>query len=76
MLSLWKNAPCCDALIKAGISKVVVAAQDPDLRVNGRGIKRLRAAGLCVVENVCKEEALDIMKDSSMFVSFLDHMSH
>ena len=57
-----KTPPCCDALIKAGISKVVVAAQDPDLRVNGRGIKRLRAAGLCVVENVCKEEASDIMR--------------
>ena len=57
-----KTPPCCDALIKAGISKVVVAAQDPDLRVNGRGIKRLRTAGLCVVENVCKEEASDIMR--------------
>ena len=57
-----KTPPCCDALIKAGISKVVVAAQDPDLRVNGRGIKRLRAAGLSVVENVCKEEALNIMQ--------------
>ena len=57
-----KTPPCCDALIKAGISKVVVATQDPDLRVNGRGIKRLREAGVGVVENICKEEALDIMK--------------
>ena len=57
-----KTPPCCDALIEAGISKVVVATQDPDLRVDGRGIKRLRAAGVSVVENVCKEEALNIMQ--------------
>ena len=57
-----KTPPCCDALIKAGVSKVVVAVKDPDLRVDGRGIKRLRAAGVRVVENVCKEEALEIMQ--------------
>jgi len=57
-----KTPPCCDALIKAGISKVVVAVKDPDSRVDGRGIKRLREAGLRVLENVCKEEALDIMQ--------------
>ena len=57
-----KTPPCCDALIKAGISKVVVAVKDPDPRVDGRGIKRLRGAGLRVLENVCEEEALDIMR--------------
>ena len=57
-----KTPPCCDALIEAGISKVVVVIKDPDLRVDGRGIKRLRAAGVRVVENVCTEEALDIMQ--------------
>ena len=57
-----KTPPCCDALIKAGISKVVVAIKDPDSRVDGLGIQRLRAAGVRVVENICKEEALNIMQ--------------
>ena len=41
-----RTAPCCDALIEAGIAKVVVAIQDPNPLVAGRGIARLRAAGI------------------------------
>ena len=43
-----RTPPCCDALIEAGIVRVVVAAQDPNPRVAGQGIARLRAAGLAV----------------------------
>ncbi len=49
--------PCADALIKAGIARVVTAAHDPDPRVNGAGIARLRAAGLDVTEGVLAAEA-------------------
>ncbi len=38
--------PCCDALIDAGIHRVLVAQQDPNLLVAGQGIARLRAAGI------------------------------
>jgi diaminohydroxyphosphoribosylaminopyrimidine deaminase / 5-amino-6-(5-phosphoribosylamino)uracil reductase len=41
-----RTPPCCDALIEAGIAKVVVAIEDPNPQVAGRGIARLRAAGV------------------------------
>ena len=41
-----RTGPCCDALIAAGIKKVVVSIQDPNPLVSGQGIARLRAAGV------------------------------
>lgn len=52
-----KTGPCCDALIAAGIQRVVVAMQDPNPLVAGRGIKRMREAGLQVDCGVLKREA-------------------
>ena len=52
------RGPCCtDTLIAAGIARVVVAAQDPDARTDGKGIARLRAAGIEVIEGVLPAEA-------------------
>ena len=43
-----RTGPCCDALIHAGVSRVVVTQQDPNPQVAGQGIARLRAAGIQV----------------------------
>jgi diaminohydroxyphosphoribosylaminopyrimidine deaminase/5-amino-6-(5-phosphoribosylamino)uracil reductase len=52
-----RTPPCCDALIRAGVARVVVAMRDPDARVNGRGLQRLRAAGITVEEGLFGAEA-------------------
>lgn len=52
-----QTGPCAQALIDAGIARVVVACEDPDARVAGGGIARLRAAGIEVVTGVCAAEA-------------------
>lgn len=49
--------PCCRALVRAGIRRVVVGCIDPDPRVNGRGLANLREAGIEVVEGCLADEA-------------------
>ncbi|MBK0110554.1 MULTISPECIES: bifunctional diaminohydroxyphosphoribosylaminopyrimidine deaminase/5-amino-6-(5-phosphoribosylamino)uracil reductase RibD [unclassified Delftia] len=41
-----RTGPCCDALVEAGIGKVVASLADPNPRVGGQGFERLRAAGV------------------------------
>ena len=43
-----RTPPCCDALIAAGVARVIVALQDPNPLVGGQGLARLRAAGIQV----------------------------
>jgi diaminohydroxyphosphoribosylaminopyrimidine deaminase/5-amino-6-(5-phosphoribosylamino)uracil reductase len=52
-----KTPPCCDALIKAGVSRVVVAMQDPNPLVSGRGLEKLKVAGIEVICGVLQEDA-------------------
>ena len=52
-----RTPPCCDALIAAGVRRVVVAMQDPNPQVAGRGLYRLQQAGLEVSHGLMMAEA-------------------
>lgn len=53
-----KTPPCADALIAAGVKRVVIGCPDPDPRVAGQGITRLRAAGIEVIEDILHDQAV------------------
>ena len=55
-----KTPPCCDALIKAGVRRVVAAMLDPNPLVSGRGLEKLKAAGIEVSIGVLQEDAQKI----------------
>lgn len=52
-----RTPPCADALIKAGVAKVVIAMQDPNPLVSGQGVAQLRAAGITVLTDLMSEHA-------------------
>jgi len=52
-----RTPPCADALVAAGIARVVIACADPNPRVNGGGVARLRAAGVEVQSGLMAEAA-------------------
>lgn len=51
-----QTGPCTDALVAAGVIRVVIGATDPDPRVDGGGIARLRAAGIAVTDGLLRAE--------------------
>lgn len=55
-----RTGPCADALIRAKVGRVVAATVDPNPQVSGRGLERIRAAGIAVGVGVCEEEAREL----------------
>ncbi len=71
-----KTPPCADLIIKKGIKRVVIAMRDVNPIVAGNGIKKLKNAGVEVIENVLEKEAKDLnevfiknMKENKPFVA-------
>lgn len=65
-----RTPPCADALVNAGVARVVAAMQDPNPEVAGRGLQRLAQAGIDTHSGVLEAEALAINK------GFLKRMEH
>ncbi len=65
-----RTPPCADALITAGIARVVVAIEDPNPLVAGQGLAKLRAAGIKVELGVLADEAREMNR------GFLHRMQH
>ena len=71
-----RTPPCTQAILAAGVARVVFASSDPNPLVNGRGVRRLRRAGVCVQAGVLAEEAdrlnrpfLKVMRTGLPFVT-------
>lgn len=64
-----RTGPCADALIAAGVSRVVAAMEDPNPRVAGEGFRKLRAAGIEV--EAASEFAREATKLNEDFVHFM-----
>lgn len=64
-----ETEPCSEALIAGGIKRAVVAVEDPNPRVSGKGIKRLKNAGIEVTLGICRYAAAEL--NAGFFLSFL-----
>jgi diaminohydroxyphosphoribosylaminopyrimidine deaminase/5-amino-6-(5-phosphoribosylamino)uracil reductase len=55
-----KTPPCADALVSSGVARVVIAADDPNPLVSGKGIERLRASGIQADTGLMQQEAIEL----------------
>jgi diaminohydroxyphosphoribosylaminopyrimidine deaminase / 5-amino-6-(5-phosphoribosylamino)uracil reductase len=63
-----RTGPCADALIAAGISRVVASQQDPNPLVSGQGFERLRRAGIEVSVGILEEEAKTLNESFAKYI--------
>ena len=57
-----RTPPCCDLIIRKGVRRVVCGCIDPFAKVHGRGVKKIRAAGIDVTVNVLEKECRHLNK--------------
>lgn len=65
-----RTPPCTDALIEAGVARIVIACPDPDRRVSGHGIQELREAGMTVEVGLLEAEALRLNESYFKFIRY------
>ena len=65
-----KTPPCADLIIKNKIPKVIIGCRDPFEEVNGKGIKKLKAAGVEVEAGVMEKECKELNKRFFIFLDF------
>ena len=65
-----RTSPCAEALIHAGVAKVVTAMSDPNPLVNGAGIRMLRGAGIPVEAGILEQEALSLNEAFITYISY------
>ncbi|PEL09924.1 bifunctional diaminohydroxyphosphoribosylaminopyrimidine deaminase/5-amino-6-(5-phosphoribosylamino)uracil reductase RibD [Bacillus sp. AFS017336] len=63
-----RTGPCAEAIVKAGLKKVVVATLDPNPLVAGRGIRILQDAGIEVITGVCEEQSIKMNEVFNKFI--------
>ena len=63
-----RTGPCTEAILTAGIGRVVAAMTDPNPAVSGRGLERLRQAGVEVAVGLCREEAERLNESFAKFI--------
>jgi len=63
-----RTGPCADAIIAAGISRVVACMTDPNPLVSGQGLARLREAGIAVTSGVLEEEAKALNESFAKYI--------
>lgn len=63
-----RTGPCTDEIIRAGISRIVIAMTDPDPRMSGRGIKQLESAGIEVETGLLSEKARELNRVYSHYI--------
>lgn len=68
--SHWgRTPPCTDALIAAGVGAVHIATLDPNPRVNGEGVRRLRQHGIAVTTGLCEREAAELIEAHAKYIT-------
>ena len=64
-----RTPPCTDAVVREGVSRVVIGAQDPNPKVRGNGVRKLRRSGIEVVTGVLEEKSREINEPYTKYIT-------